>query len=235
MTYTLGCVLIDANAWSAAFDSHIAFRRRLKTTFGLPTRAELKANHLIRSGGVFKDLGLAPGQRSLIYRAALDWMHETPGVHAFAVVTHKTGQNIGTDLLAATWTPLLQRLERTSRAWQNSSVFILHDEGENAQIRKLGRWSRRRLGAGSVTKRGSISTPFLGLLDDPQAKPSHESYFLQLADLVAYAAWRRLYVPGNSVGAVAPQHTWDRLGDATLSAVTSLRPRTAPGIVELSA
>lgn len=234
VAYALGCVLIDAEHWRDALDSQIEFRRRLKATYGLPMRAELKANHLIRSGGPFKHLALAPAQRSLIFRAALNWMDGTPGLHTFATVSHKSDPVHGTELLAATWTPLLQRLERTSRAWQNSHVVLVHDEGENDEIRKLGRWSRRRLSAGSGTGSGRISAPFVQLLDDPQPRASNESYFLQLADLVAYAAWRHLYAPGPAVANVVPQDMWIHLGSATLSAVNSFRQRTAPGIVELN-
>lgn len=233
LSFTLGCVVVKAEDWSPVFDDLLNFRRRLKARFGLPIRAEVKANHLIRDGGPVKPLQLSPAERSLIYRAHLRFMNADGRIHAFAVAGRKTGNVGGTDLLTAVWMPLLQRLERTSRAWNGSTVFIIHDEGENPHIRKLARWSRRRLTAGSLGGQGSLQVPFTQLLDDPVPKASHESYFVQLADLVAYSAFRRLYVPSATVAQVVPGSMWDELGHATLAAVNGQRTITAPGIVEL--
>jgi len=232
-TFTLGCVLVGAQEWTDVFDDLLAFRRRLRDRFGLPVRAEVKANYLVRGSGPLASLQIPPGERGLIYRAHLRHMAQDGRLHAFAVVGHKSGAVQGTDLLGAVWRPLLQRLERTSRAWSNSRVLIVHDEGESPHIRKLARWSRRRLSAGSMGGTGSISVPFSHLIDDPMPKASHESYFLQLADLVAYGAWRRLYAPSPKVAQVVPQSTWTSLGPAVLGAVTSRRVITTSGIVEI--
>ena len=39
LTYTLGCVLIDAALWPDAFDNFFDFRRRIRDSFGVPMRA----------------------------------------------------------------------------------------------------------------------------------------------------------------------------------------------------
>lgn len=233
LSFTLGCVVIKAEDWGPVFDDLLNFRRRLKSRFGLPVRAEVKANYLIRDTGPIKPLTLTSAERSLIFRAHLRHMSSDGRIKAFAVAGHKGGSVTGTDLLSAVWTPLLQRLERTSRAWSESTVFIIHDEGENPQIRRMARWSRRRLTAGSLGGQGSLSVPFTQLLDDPMPKASHESYFIQLADLVAYSAFRRLYLPSATVAQVVPNRMWDQLGKATLTVVNGQRTRTAPGIVEV--
>lgn len=201
--------------------------------FGLPVRAEVKANYLIRGAGPLSALAITPRERGLIYRAHFRHMAQDGRIRAFAVVGHKSGAVQRAALLESVWRPLLQRLERTSRAWSNSRVVIVHDEGENPHIRKLARWARRRLSAGSQGGAGSIQVPFTQLIDDPFPKASHESYFLQLADLVAYGAWRHLYAPSPNVAQVVPQSTWASLGPAVLSAVTSQKVVTTPGIVEI--
>lgn len=48
-TYVLACVLVDAADWPDAFDKLIRFRRWIRERFGLPVRAEVKANFLIRN------------------------------------------------------------------------------------------------------------------------------------------------------------------------------------------
>ena len=233
-SFALGCVVIRAEEWRHAFDEVIEFRRRIREHFGIGVRAEIKANYLIRGSGSLKGLSLSESQRGLIYRAHLRFMRDSPYFKAFAVVVHKELAPAACDVLEAAWTPLLQRLERTSRAWDDSSVLLIHDEGETQAIRKLARWSRRQLAAGSTYGNGSRSAPFHQLLDDPVPKASHESYFLQCADLVAYAGWRRLYQPSRRVSAIVPQNTWHELGKSVLSEVNGVRLVTAPGIVEIS-
>ena len=174
--------------WATAFEDLLALRRRLRNTFGLPIRAEVKANHLIRSGGAFKQLAIAPAERHLIYRAHLNQLHKTDGVQAFAVMAHKSFNASAAEVLETAWIPMLQRLERASHYSGGQPVFVVHDEGENRTIRKLARRSWRRLTAGSLGGGGFTSHEFRGLVDDPFPKASHESYMLQLADLVAYAA-----------------------------------------------
>src|SRR6478735_5115211 len=70
-TYTLGCVLVTSSQWPAAFDGILAFRRFLKQTVGLPMRAEVKANHLLKNGGDFRALALSEHARYFIYRGLL--------------------------------------------------------------------------------------------------------------------------------------------------------------------
>ena len=151
-TFTLGCVLIDADDWNEEFDELIEMRRRLRDRFKIPLRAEIKANYLVRSSGALKGVQLSPGERSLIYRAHLKQLGACGKMQAFGVVVHKSMENSGETVLAAAWKPLLQRLERASFHSDQSPMLIIHDEGVNPTIRKLARQSRRHLLAGSATE-----------------------------------------------------------------------------------
>lgn len=92
ITYTLGCVLVDADAWPSAFDELLVFRRRIRVTFGVPMRAEIKANYLIRGSGDLRGVALAPAARYLIYRAHLRVLNSLPA-RAFGVVIDKRAQS----------------------------------------------------------------------------------------------------------------------------------------------
>jgi len=128
------------------------------------------------------------------------------------------------------WETLLQRLERTSTK-ERASFMIIHDEGENDAIRRWVRQSRRHLTAGHAFGGGGSAHPARRLVDDPVARRSEQSYLVQLADLVAYAAFRSVVVPGPSLAAVCPQTMWAEIGPATHTAVSRVKPRAAPGIV----
>lgn len=87
-TYALGCVMVRGVDWPMTFDRVIAFRRFLRARFGLPVRAEIKANYLIRNAGPFRGLGLGDQARADLYRQAMR-LQQKLGMLAFAVVIDK--------------------------------------------------------------------------------------------------------------------------------------------------
>lgn len=230
LTYSLGCVLVDADLWPDAFEELLNFRRRLRGTYGIPMRAEIKANYLLRSSGDLRPLQLAPAQRALVYRAHMRMLQELPA-RAFAIVVDKRSKDrLPSDYFDLAWEALLQRLERTSRE-EKVTFAVMHDEGENDAIRRWVRKARRYLPAGSAFGTGSLRASARLLVDDPVARRSHQSYFVQLADLVAYAAFRAEVQPSATVAAVCPSTTWGEIGPAIHTKVSRLKPRSQPGIV----
>jgi Protein of unknown function (DUF3800) len=217
--YAVGCVVVDSRDWAATFDNLIMFRRYLSATFGIPVRAEIKANYLLRNGGPFRSRPLSERARFKVYRAHMR-IQDKLGMKAFAVVIDKgqarqryEGARVASDIA---WEWLLQRLERTFR---DSEVMIIHDEGDPLTIRKRARKARRAGRAGSQFATGQLDVPFRNLVDDPVARVSGQSYFIQLADLDAYAAFRRLNPPPQRPRLVVPQRMWDYLEDAHLTVV----------------
>jgi Protein of unknown function (DUF3800) len=228
-TYSLACVLVDAETWPDRFDRLIDFRRHLRTLFGLPVRAELKANHLLRNSGAFRSLGLSESARYAIYRQAMR-LHPKLGFKTFAILVNKASHPDRTsDDLA--WEYLLQRLERFA-TYGDELILVIHDEGNSLAIRKLARKARRAGGAGSMFGTGVLRRPFGRLLDDPIPRESAQSYFLQLADLAAYAAYRRHYPPPVRAVPIVPQAMWDELGAARYGPV-NMYSGGPPGIVHV--
>ena len=127
---------------------------------------------------------------------------------------------------------LLQRLERTSHARGDEPLLLIHDNGENEAVRKITRRSRRMLTAGNMSGGGYFSHPFHQLIDDPVARSSDQSYFLQLADLVAYSAFRNLYKPSENIEKILNQSMWNNLGSAIFTLANQNQLQNTPGIVE---
>jgi hypothetical protein len=228
-TYSLACVLVEADTWPDRFDRLIDFRRHLRTLYGLPVRAEMKANHLLRNGGAFRPLGLSEVARFGIYRQTMR-LHAKLDFKTFAILVNKASHaNRTADDLA--WEYLLQRLERFA-TYGGEVVLVVHDEGNALAVRTLARKSRRAGGAGSMLGTGHLSRPFNRLLDDPVSRNSKQSYFLQLADLAAYAAFRRHYPPPVRPVQIVPQLMWDELGAARFGPV-NMYSGGPPGIVHV--
>jgi hypothetical protein len=230
-TFTLGCVLVDAERWPDVFDDMIDYRRYLRLQFKIPVRAEIKANYLLRNGGPLRDLHMSERARFAVYRGLMRLQAKLE-LNAFAIVIRKdrlearTVQQNSRDIA---WEYLIQRLERFTTIGK-TQVILFHDEGEGGVARKLARKARRAGSAGSAFGTGTLKRPARLLLDDPISRKSHESYFLQLADLNAYAAFRYYYPPPPRAVHIVPQAMWDELGAARYGAVNRNSGGT-PGIV----
>jgi uncharacterized protein DUF3800 len=234
-TYALSCVMVEASAWTATFDQLIAHRRWVRSRFGIPVRAEIKANYLLRNGGPFRNHPLSEKARFSLYRSFLR-LQPKLGLDVFAVVVDKekaaskfSGARPASDVA---WEYLLQRLERrATKSNPKLEIMVIHDEGDEASVRKRARKARRAGTAGSAFGTGMLKRPFARLIDDPVPRSSQQSYFLQLADLNAYAAFRRLYPPPTRPVQIVPQGMWDELGHARFRPVRSLRRGGPVGIV----
>jgi hypothetical protein len=232
-SYALGCVMIEAARWTETFDQMIEYRRFVKSRFGIPVRAELKANYLLQNGGALRQRPLSEKARFKLYRSLLR-IQPKLGITAFAVVVDKTEavRQFDTARPASdvAWEYLLQRLERRATK-EKTEVLVVHDEGDEVTVRKRARKARRAGTAGSQTGIGTLKVPFDRLLDDPVPRNSQQSYFLQLADLNAYAAFRRIYAPPPRPVQIVPHDMWDELGDARFRQVRAAKFRDPPGIV----
>jgi hypothetical protein len=224
-SFALACILVPEEGWLGVLDELLAFRRFLRDRFGIPVRAELKAHTLIRGNGPLATLGLSDSVRRRIFRLHLG-IQDGLQIRTLAVVIDKAAHYSLPDPSSPehrAWEYLLQRLERQSH-YTKQQMMILHDHGNDALIRALAR-KRRRYAV--VSKRfgpGTFARPFRRLLDDPVPRDSQQSYFLQLADFAAYAAFRKIYPPqGISIlTRIASQDCWDLIG-AARHAVSSPR------------
>ena len=189
-SYTLGCVLVRSSQWGRALDGLVGYRRFLRDRFEIPVRSEIKANHLLRNSGAFRDLGLGDAARHAIYRGCLRLCAKLD-LKVFAVVVRKELLS-SADPHRSAWTFLLQRLERMTTKL-SSQVLIFHDEGDELRVRALARLSRRAGTAGSAFGPGFVKVPFRGLVDDPVSRRSHESLFLRIGTPSCESARRVRY------------------------------------------
>ena len=223
-TYTLSAVLVPENQWLSTLDGLVGFRRFLRDRFEFPVRAELKANFLLRNGGPhLRAHPLSESARQAIFLLSMRLQGKLD-LKTFAIVIDKTKlwtRDPTLDPVEVAWEYLIQRLERFSTK-NGSNIVLVHDLGEEDLVRKIARKSRRIGSAGTHFGTGSLRRPFTKLVDDPVARDSARSYLLQLADMDAYAAFRRVYPPPVRAVQVVPQGAWDQLGPARLAEANML-------------
>lgn len=230
--YGLGCVMVPQEKWAGGLDRMVAFRRGLRDRHKIRVRDELKSGFLVGGKGTIKHLDIDPFERRGIFAGHLRQLADM-GARAFSVVIDKS-RNEGADVADLAWDTLLQRLERVSAHSKRDvkpSFLIVHDEGDDVAVRRRVRKARVRMTAGSLYA-GSHQSLRVPIVEDAIARDSSQSYFLQLADMVAYSGWRTYIKPGPSVAKVVPANSWNGLGAAVHIAVNSRSLNgSVPGVV----
>lgn len=217
-TMGLGCVLISAHGWTSALDATHQLRRGISKDYGIRIRDEVKGEWIVGIKKHFRDAGLGDGQLRDIYRRHLQLAGAiSPGI--FSVVIEKTKINKpGLDVEDMAWRMLFQRLRlRTTQT--GMPILLVHDQtsdykGLRTRWRKFRRFSFDHTGK-------QVTAPLL--LEDPISRDSSQSYFIQMADLVAYAATRRI-VPaqGKRIARCSPE-MWMEASQAHLTDVSTAR------------
>jgi len=224
-TFALSAVLIDDTNWLSALDQTIAFRRYLRDNFRIAPRAELKAAWLVHNKGNIRASGLAYPARLAAYRAAMRFQRKAGVFRVFSVLIVKNKiAKLPADVREIAWRYAIQRLERFGTAAKDN-LHVLPDEGHGEFIRKKIRVMRRFNQVPSAFGGPTLERNAENIVEDSSDRRSRESYFIQLADLNAYAAYRRVF-PAKTFG----EDIWDELGGARIAEVNSLRGGP-PGIV----
>jgi hypothetical protein len=218
--FVLSCVLVHETRWIETLDALVDLRRRLKAKYGIPTRPEIKATDLRRGRGPLLPLRWSLADRMRLYQGLMLYQQRNlPAITAFSVAINKVPAAMkGWEPRLTAWDFTLQRVDRFCQP-QGERAMIFPDEGHGAFIRRLLRRKRR---FGFVPRRfggGNFKLPTQRIVEDPNDRQSHDSYFTQLADWNAFAAHRSSYIdPMPNV----PEDLWDRLGDRRLLAVNAL-------------
>ena len=224
-TFALSALLIHDRDWLNALDQTVAFRRYLRDEFHIPPRAELKASWLIHNKGDIRSSGLTYKARMAAYLAAMRFQRKTGLFRTFTVLVNKAEiMKRPFDVRECAWRFAIQRLERFGTA-NKDNVHVLPDEGHGDFIIKKIRAMRRFHYVPSAFGPESLERKAENIVEDASDRNSRESYFIQLADLNAYAAFRKVF-PGSNFG----EEIWDTLGQSRVTEVNKVRGGP-PGIV----
>lgn len=226
--FVLACLLIHEQHWLSSLDQLIAMRRGVKLRHGISTRPEIKSTDIRRGQGPLQDLRWSPSQRRQFFdELVLSASGRLRNTHVFSVAIDKQPCAAkGRDPRSTAWEFAIQRLDRFSRAMQEH-VSVFPDEGHAVLIKRLMRRMRRYHAVPKRWGRGTFAIPTERVIEDPNDRQSHDSYFVQVADWAAYAAHRSVYVHPNP--GVNPA-LWDLFGQRRLLEVNRVNGGP-PGLV----
>lgn len=215
-TYAVSCLLVPMKSWTSALDGLIDYRRSIKRDFGVTMQTEMKAYHLVGIRKNFRDLGLSVADVRTIYERGMDALVPISS-GAFSVVIYKSEiKKQSIDVFNTSWEYLFTRLRKRSER-TGQPIIVVHDKGEEDRVRAHLRKFRR------ANWQGSGYGPANLLIEDTVARDSHQSYFIQAADLMAYAASRHAVPTTGKTTNVCDHTMWDRLKPIQLTEVSRTR------------
>jgi len=214
--YIASGYVIPAEEWRNYLTYLLNVRRYLKKKFGFPIRAELHGAELIRPKSNNDIKRVTPRyKRIALYKEAMESLSQ--GMQRATIIdVHLDKQkpvyssSTGRDIQDLVWGRLLQRYSTYLQKSCNGDFgLVFADETNEAKVRRLLRKMRVHNSVPSSIYAGeSISAPLINIVEDPIMRNSQSSYFVQVADLIAHALYRKLYPKGS-----LKKHNVDKLFD----------------------
>ncbi|MCF6095419.1 DUF3800 domain-containing protein [Thermovorax subterraneus] len=184
--FILNGLIVHSNAWFDALDGIIKLRKELKKEHGIRVRTELKGKYFYKNKGEFYEKKIKPEVRLEIYKKILNFEVTSGYFKTLFVCVNKSYPHTR-DPKELAWQSLLERFQRfLQSAGERGMVFP--DDGYIKFVTQLQR-KMRRYNPVKSNFTGEFYTDYriLNILEDPSARNSVSSYFIQLSDMNAYA------------------------------------------------
>lgn len=232
--FVLAGLVVHELRWHDMLAALIAFRRRMRATFGLKLREEIHAGAMFTRPDEL--VRIKRNDRLAIVRHLLDELAGLEYLNVITVRVDKLGKPANYDPFSKGWEALIQRFENTldrhnfpGPANADDKGLIFCDQTDAAALCRLYRRMRTHNPIPSSTGLGYRQLPLVRVIEDPNPRDSAYSYFIQAADVCAFAAYQ-WYTPSSFVRAKGARNYLQRL-NPVLCKVAS--PRHAFGVVEL--
>ena len=235
--FVLTGLVIHELRWHHALEQFTNYRLRMRESFGLLLKDEIHAGGMLSSPGNL--VRIKRNDRLTIIRHLLDELANLEYINFINVRVDKQGKPADYNPFEKAWQALIQRFENTLNhrnfpgpANADDRGIIFCDETDGAALRKLYR--RMRVynpvpHMRAVHGAGYRQMPLTRIVEDPSIRHSHHSYFIQAADVAAFAAYQ-WYAPSTFIRRKGAKNYFARL-DRVLCKVA--HPTHRYGIVEL--
>lgn len=194
-------IIVHESYWNETFTRFLDLRRNLSRRYGIPQRIALHATDIVNGHGDFhhSQYGLSTADRFNLYREVLEFLAQLSELRVLNVFVHKNRiikRDI--DIFQWAWMIFIQRFHNSidrggALAIDNDYGMLVTDRTHDDHLRRLMRQMRAFNFVPNMVGGGSRRILVTRVLDDPIPRDSKTSYFVQVADLIAYALARRAY------------------------------------------
>jgi hypothetical protein len=234
--FVLSGLVVHESRWEDTLDRMVAFRRRMRTSFGLLMRDEIHASRFINHPGEL--VRIKRNIRLSILKFLADELAGMSDLRLINVVVDKANRPAGYDVFGSAWQALLQRFENTMRFRNFPTAvnptdwgLVLPDRTDVKRLTLLLRKMRRFNPVPNQAQHGpgARNLRITHIVEDPYFKDSDHSYFIQACDLAAFLLYQEL-CPSAYMKKKQGHHYFQRLAPILCTQASSSDPR---GIVWL--
>lgn len=222
-TFAMSALVVPVAHWRETFEAVKAHRQRLK----IFTSKELHLE-FVSGRGRISDRMIPKGLRAQLFRETMDMLAALPHVCVISGAWPMDGTD-KRDIHAKAFSRIAERLQR--RALDNRGhILRMVDEGKDVELHRIARRSAvynmvgSRYGGwedGSPAK----NIPNDRLIEDPIFRSSARSYFLQLADFIAFALLKSETTATPLVQRYRLDECYERLKPIIITKASSKDPR----------
>lgn len=197
--FVLSGLVVHELRWAAYLDKLIAFRGRMRSTFGLKLREEFHSSQLLSRPRQL--VRIKRNDRLTMIRAFANQLGQLPDLSVINVVVDKTGKAESYDVFERAWTVLVQRFENTishrnfpGPANPDERGIVMCDHTADQKLLRLLRQMRRYnpVPHQVALRSGHRNLPLQYVIEDPCFRDSAHSYFVQAVDLIAFLLYQKV-------------------------------------------
>jgi hypothetical protein len=228
--FALSGLVLHELRWQIYLDQLIAFRKRLKSTFGLHMSEEIHAAAFINNPGAL--VRSSRNDRVSILKFLANELIQMPDLNVISILVDKSTKNTSYNVFDVAWKALFQRFENTighrnflGPSNSDDRGIVFPDNTDNAKVQRLIRQMRRY---NPVPNKVSFSSGYRNLqlkciIEDPNFRDSRHSYFIQAVDLIAFFLYQYA-VPSNYARSKGLDKFYAKLGPILCKHVSSNDP-----------
>jgi len=183
--FVLTSLYIHYQKWKEDFLLIKEFRKQLKKDFGLPIKTEFHAKHFILNKNPFRQYKISNEDRRKVLVLFSKFIPNTSAKFINVVINKMKIRDSNYLVLENAVKYNIQRIENDLSADPLNKFMIITDEGRVGKMRKTAR-KIQRINVIPSKFFGSYRREIKLLIEDPLPKKSQESYFIQMADFVAF-------------------------------------------------
>lgn len=181
--YAYSAIFVPIEEWNNIFQKVLLWRKGLHQNHGIDVNGEIHSTEFV--GG----RGQPITNRDKNYRAKLfnSFLEMIEGLPSIKIINGITGNKLHHETL---FKYIVTRIN-TNLKYENALGILICDEGNENKLVSMVRSLKKENQIWSAYSYGThLSCPLDRIIEDPLFKTSKSSYFIQLADMVAFSLLR---------------------------------------------
>nr|PZN02414.1 MAG: hypothetical protein DIU66_09700 [Bacillota bacterium] len=188
--FVLTSVYMDESVWKDNYNIVKDFRKELKQKYKFPIKLEFHTKDFLTDKNPYRKYNWDPITKKNILTDYFNCIAKLEVKIINVVIVKPNILKDDYNVLDTAFSYNIQRIENDLSETDNSKFLIITDEGRIGKMRKTSRRMQKYNPIPSKIYPGKyLYNEIKLLIEDPLPKESKESYFLQIADLIAYIVY----------------------------------------------